>query len=161
MPFSGRGRQGPLEECLIRHNLIVDQMFLDDPLNYGGSGGFVPDAFGVDHHDRALLADAEAIGFRAEDATGTFCRGLVQSEFLQAAFEVIPGGEAIGFVAADRLGLVSADQDVPIDLVKSEFGDSGLEGGVGGWVGRGGFCHGVDGMGGFGGERLLRLFAEH
>jgi hypothetical protein len=135
MPFSGRGRQGPLEECLIRHNLIVDQMFLDDPLNYGGSGGFVPDAFGVDHHDRALLADAEAIGLRTEDATGAFCRGLVQSEFLQPPFEVVPGGEAIGFVAAERFGLVGADQDVAIDMVESEFGDGGLEGVVGGCVG--------------------------
>jgi hypothetical protein len=161
MPFSIWGRQGALEECLIRHNLVADQMFLDDPLNNFWGSRFVPDPFGVDQHDRALLADAEAVGLGAEHTTGAFWGGFVESEFLQAAFEVVPGGEAIGFGAADRLGLVSADQDVPIDLVKSEFGDGGLEGGVGGWVGRGGFCHGVDGMGGFGGERLLRLFAEH
>jgi hypothetical protein len=161
MPFLVGGRQGPLEECLIRHNLVVDQMFLDDPLNDGGRSCFVPDPFGIDHHDRALLADAQTIGLGAEDTTRAISGGLVQSKFLQPPFEVVPGGEAVGFVAADRLGLVGADEDVAIDAIESEFGDGSLEGGVGGWVGRGGCCHGVDGMGGFGGERLLRLFAEH
>ena len=103
-------------------------MFLDDPLNHFWSSCFVPYTFGVDHHDRALLANAETIGLGAEDTTGAFRGRLVQSEFLQPSFEVVPGFKAGSFVAADRFGLVGTDEDMAIDLVQAEFGDSGLEG---------------------------------
>lgn len=117
---------------------MIEQMFLDDPLNNFWRSRFVPDALGIDHHDRALLANPEAIGLGAEDTTGAMTSGrplaiggrLVESEFLEPPFEVVPGFKAGGFVTADGLGLVGADEDMPIDLVESEFGDGGLEGRV-------------------------------
>jgi hypothetical protein len=137
MPFSIWGRQGALEECLIRHNLVADQMFLDDPLNNFWGRRFVPDPFGVDQHDRALLADAQTIGLGAEDATGTIGGRFVEAQFLEAAFEVVPGDEAGRFVATDRVRLVGADQDMAIDRRQVELGDSGLKGGIGGVRGYG------------------------
>jgi hypothetical protein len=127
-PFSAWGGQRPLEECLIHHHLIVDQMFLDDPLNDCWSSCLVPDTLGVDNHDRALLANAEAISLGAEDATGAFRCRFVQSQFLEAAFEVGPGLQAGGFVAAEGFGLVGADEDMAIDFVQAEFRNCGLEG---------------------------------
>lgn len=122
--------QRPLEECLIHHHLIVDQMFLDDPLNHIRISRFVPNAFGIDQHDRPLLADAQAIGLGAEDAARSIGSRFVQAEFLEAAFEVVPGDEAGFLVAADRVRLVGTNQDMAIDRLQAELGDSGLEGGI-------------------------------
>ncbi len=118
-------------------------MFLDDPFNNFRRSCFVPDALGVDHHNRALLANAQTISLGAEDATRAIGGRFAESEFLEPPFEVIPGFEAGRFVAADWLGLVGADQDMPIDFVQAEFGDGGLESrflGIDRGIG-GGFCH--------------------
>lgn len=117
---------------MIRHDLIADEMFLNDSFDDFGSCGFIPNAVGVDHHNWALVADAEAIGFGAKDAAGAIGRGLIESEVLEAFFQVIPGDETRGFVATKRFGLVGADENVAINAIESEFGDTGLEG-ISGW----------------------------
>ena len=66
-------------------------MLLDDTLDYGWSGAVVPHAFWVNHHDGALLADAQTIGLGSKNNGIPFLNRSVEVEFLQAVFQVIPG----------------------------------------------------------------------
>jgi hypothetical protein len=43
-------------------------MFLDDPLQALRIHTVVPDAFGIDHGDRAVFANAQTVGSGAVDA---------------------------------------------------------------------------------------------
>ena len=85
-----------------------DEMLLDDSLQGFGGGGVVPDAFGIDQGDGALLADAEAVGLGAIDA-------VEEAEFGQAALEIVPGFKAGFFGAALGIGLVAAKENVAAD----------------------------------------------
>src|SRR5262245_37834660 len=86
----------------------ADEVFLDDPLEQRRIASRVPGAFGVDDRDRTALADAEAVGLCAQDASL-----LREAELLQAAFEKLPRREAALFLAALRVRLVAAEQHVP------------------------------------------------
>ena len=61
-----------------------DQVLLDDALQGLRRGGMVPDAFGIDHGDGTLFADAQAIGLGPVDA-------VEQAQLGQTALEILPG----------------------------------------------------------------------
>src|SRR4051794_20716588 len=92
----------------ISHDAPGDEMLLDDPLEDGRIALRVPRAFGVDDRDRSAFADAQAVGLGAEDAAL-----LRQTELLQPPLEKLPRGEAAVFLAALRVRLIAAEEDVP------------------------------------------------
>jgi hypothetical protein len=96
-----------------------EEVFLDDAFEDFGGAGVVPGAFGVDDGDGAVDADLEAIGLGAVDE-GV---GAGEFEFLEAALEVIPGGDAFLLVAALGLGLVSAEEDMAFDFFDAQISD--------------------------------------
>src|ERR1019366_4892976 len=52
-------------EAEFFHYLAADQVLLDDALQHLRGRGVIPDAFRVDHGNRAAFADAEAVGLAA------------------------------------------------------------------------------------------------
>jgi hypothetical protein len=85
----------------------ADQMLLDDTLEDGWIALRIPRALGIDHGDRPPLADAQAVGFRAQDSAL-----LRQAELLQPALQVIPRRQPAILLTAFRLGLIAAEKDV-------------------------------------------------
>ena len=103
---------------MLFHRGAAEDVLLEDTFDDFLGGGVIPDAIGVDQGDGAMLADAEAVGFGAEDAL----RALHEVEFGESFFEVVPTGDACLFVAAFWLGLVGAEEDVPADATDAEVG---------------------------------------
>ena len=81
-----------------------DQMLLNYSFQNFRRNGVIPDSFRIDDGDRTLLANAEAVGLRAEDAVFTFR----DSEFFEAALEVVPGFNGYFSFRAFRFRLVGA-----------------------------------------------------
>lgn len=98
-------------------------MLVDNALEYVRSRRVIPDAIGVNHGKRPMLADAEAVGLGAEDALGP----VKQFEFGQAPFEVVPTGEALFLGAALRLGLIGAKEDVALDATDLQIAGDQLD----------------------------------
>jgi hypothetical protein len=97
-----------------------DEVVLNNALEIFRSGGVIPNGLGVDDDDGTPEADAEAVGLAAMDHR---FRGA-ESEFLEAAFEELPGGHAIGRVTAFRFGRGGAEEDVALVVCEIEgFGD--------------------------------------
>lgn len=84
-------------------------MFLDDLFEHVRGAGVVPDGFWIDHCDRALEANAEAICFGAEHERFR----IGEAQLFEAGLEVVPGDQAVLFGAALRFGLVGTKEDVP------------------------------------------------
>src|SRR5438477_621057 len=82
-------------------------MLLDDALENGRVARAIPRAFGIDHRDRPAFANAQTVRLRSEDAAL-----LGQPERLEALLEVVPGREPALFLAALRVGLIAAEEDV-------------------------------------------------
>src|SRR5262245_64732521 len=82
-------------------------MLLNDPLEHRRIAGAVPRALWIDDGDRSAFADAQAVRFRSQDAAL-----LRQPELLQACFQKLPRGEAAILVAALRLRLVAAEENM-------------------------------------------------
>ena len=87
----------------------VDEVLVDDFLSVVGAGEAVPDGFGIDDHDGAVLALVEATGFVDADAVleAGGLDGILEgaAEFL--AVFVAAAGAGGGIVA-----LVEADKEV-------------------------------------------------
>lgn len=94
--------EGIAAEDEFLDGLAADEVLVDDAGEDFGGGAAVPDAFGVDDGDGALIAQAEAVGLGAVDA------GLGA----EALFEELPGAEAFFAGAALGLGLIGAQEDV-------------------------------------------------
>src|SRR4051812_26965704 len=99
--------QRMLRDERIRDEASADEMLLNDPLENGRVAPGVPRAFRVDDRDRSAFANAQAVGLGAQDAAL-----LGQAELLQPPFEKVPRGEPAVFLAALRVGLVAAEEDV-------------------------------------------------
>ena len=99
--------------------LSADEVLLDDALEDGRIAVPVPRALRVDDRDRAAFADAQAVRLRPQNAAL-----LREAELLQPALQVIPRREAALLVAALRLGLIAAEEDVaPAHGDAEAFGD--------------------------------------
>src|SRR5438067_9763577 len=82
-------------------------MFLDDLFEHRGIARRVPHALGIDDGDRSALADAQAVGFRSENAAL-----LGEAELLQPTLEEFPRRQTALFLAAFRIRLIAAEEDV-------------------------------------------------
>src|SRR5262245_43489594 len=82
-------------------------MLLDDSLEHRRIAGGVPRAFRIDDGDRSAFTDPQAVGLRAENAAL-----LRQPELLQAPLEEVPRRQPALLLAALRVGLIAAEEDV-------------------------------------------------
>ena len=96
-----------------------DEMLLDNPFEHRRIAAAVPRAFGIDDRNRAALANAKAVDLRTEDAAL-----LRQAKLLQAAFQKFPRRQAAILVAALRVRLIAAQEDVP-----ARYGNADADGG--------------------------------
>jgi len=55
-------------EHVLHDGVSTNKVLLDNSLEYRRSDGVIPHAVRIDHGDRAMLADAQAIGFCSQDA---------------------------------------------------------------------------------------------
>jgi hypothetical protein len=71
------------QKSIFLHNLVANQVLLNDPFDDFRGGAVVPDSVGIDDQNWTRRADPEAIGFCAKDTTGTSFSGLVKPQLLQ------------------------------------------------------------------------------
>jgi acetyl esterase/lipase len=92
----------------VRSNrAAAHQVFLDNLLQDRRVARTVPGAFRVDDRNRPAFTDAEAVGFRPQDATL-----LRQPELLQPPFQELPRGKPAFLFTAFRGRLIAAEKDV-------------------------------------------------
>src|SRR5712671_3533900 len=99
---------------IIGDDSSVDEMLTDDALENRRIAFLVPRAFRIDHGNRSAGADAKAVRFRAKDAPL-----FGEPELLQSPLQEFPCGLAPFELAAFRLRLLAAEEDVP-----SGYGDA-------------------------------------
>ncbi len=98
------------------NRLSADQVFLNDALDHFRGDRMVPDAVGIDHRDRALFANLQAIGFRSIDAVVA----LVQPDLDQPLLQILPGRIGHLMWSALRFGLIRAKKDVALEMPDSK-----------------------------------------
>jgi hypothetical protein len=91
-----------------------DEVFLDDAFEVCRGAGVIPHAFGVNHCNRALRADAQAIRLGARDAAV-----VGHAEFLQPLFEKLPRNHAGFMRAAFGFRLVRAQKNMAADDIQA------------------------------------------
>ena len=104
---------GRVVKRMARDQQILDdpaanEVFVNNPFERGRIAGAVPRSFGIDHGNGTTFANAKAVRLRAQNAAL-----LRQSQLLQPAFQKVPCGQAAFFLAAFRVGLIAAQEDVP------------------------------------------------
>ena len=117
--------RGPRQSGIL-HRAPADEVFLDDALQHGRVAVAIPRPFGIDDGDRAVLADAQAIGLGAEHAV------VRQAELDQPPLQVVPRDNGPLAVAALRLGLIAAEKNVPLGAAKPSLSMSAASG-CSGW----------------------------
>ena len=70
-----------LGEGEFLHNLVSNEMFLDNSFNHNRISGPVPNAFRIDQHDWTFGADPETVGLSAEDTGRPIATRLIELEF--------------------------------------------------------------------------------
>src|SRR5215208_1446762 len=93
---------------MLGHDAAFHQMLVNDPFQYGRIAFAVPGALWIHDGDWTTLANAQAVGFRAQDTAlfGKF-------QLLEPPLQKIPCSEAAVLVAAFRVGLVAAQKNMP------------------------------------------------
>lgn len=94
-------------EAILLHHTAADEMLLDDAFQDIRRTPAIPCALGIHDRDGAFGANAEAIRFRARDATV-----LGETEFAEAMFEVRPRRESCLLGAAFRLRLIRTEKNM-------------------------------------------------
>ena len=105
---------------MIDDGLATDEMFLDDPLQYGWIALAIPRAFRVDDGNGAGLAHAKAVGLGAQNAV------VGEPQLDQTPLQVVPRHDRSLPIAAFRLGLVAAEEDVAPGNPDAKFLDDGV-----------------------------------
>lgn len=97
------------DEGVFGDGPAADEVFLDDPFEDLRGAAGVPGAFGVDDGNRATGADLETVDLGPGDEG----LGTDEPEFLESAFQEIPGRLADVGLAALGLGGRAAEEQVP------------------------------------------------
>ena len=93
---------------VLRDQLTIDEMLADNSLENRGIAVVIPRAFGIDDGDRSTLADAKTIRLGPQHAAP-----IRQAQLFQPSLQKPPGFIAPFAVAAFRLRLIAAEEDVP------------------------------------------------
>ena len=70
-----------LHEGEFLHNLVSNEMFLDNSFNHHGVSGPIPDALRIDQHDRTFGTDPQTVGLGAKNAGRPIVTRLIELEF--------------------------------------------------------------------------------
>jgi hypothetical protein len=110
------GVEAGIEEAEALDGTIVEEVFGDDLVDVVGVNVAVPDSFGIDDDNGAMLALVEAAGFIGADEVleAGFLDGVLERSFELLAALVKATGTGGGFVA-----LVGADEDVVVEFWQS------------------------------------------
>src|SRR5687768_3652079 len=93
---------------VFRDNITLHEMLLNDSFEHRRIALCVPRPFRVDDRDRPSFADAETVGFRAENPSL-----FGEPELFEAPLQEFPCGKPALFFAAFRRRLVAAEKNVP------------------------------------------------
>src|SRR5262245_8187886 len=94
-------------------------MLLDDSFECGRIAFAVPGTLRIDDRNRPAFADAQTVGLCSQDAAL-----IRETKLAEAAFQKVPGGGPALQVAALRLRLLGAQEDVaPRDRHADRFRD--------------------------------------
>ena len=97
-----------LRDQQIFDDASANQVILDDALERRRIARAVPRSLWIHDRDRAALADAQAVRLGPQNAA------LVgKTQLFEARLEEIPRGEAARYLAALRLRLIAAEENVP------------------------------------------------
>src|SRR5262245_43741105 len=91
----------------VSHDAAADEMLLDDLFEHGRIAASVPRTFWIHDCNRTAFADAQAIGFGAQNATL-----LREAKLLQAALQEFPGREPALLLTTLGIRLIAAEKDV-------------------------------------------------
>jgi hypothetical protein len=110
------GVEARVGEAEALDGTIVEEVFGDDLVDVAGMDVAVPDGFGIDDDDGAVLALVEAAGFVGADVVleSGFLDGVLERCFKLFAALGKAAGTCGGFVA-----LVGADEDVVVEFWQS------------------------------------------
>lgn len=97
-----------LQDQVIPDNPAANQMLLNDSFEDRWIALRVPGTFGINDRNGSAFTDPKAVGFAAINPSL-----LGKTEPLQALLEVFPRHEGTVFRTALRLGLITAQENVP------------------------------------------------
>ena len=98
-------------------------MFLDNSLQDSRGAGVIPDGLRVNDRDWALLADSQAIGFRAIDQR----LRPNQVQLFEPALQILPGFQALDLGRAFGFRLISAEENMAAIFLQAEGIDRGFQ----------------------------------
>jgi hypothetical protein len=108
-----------LQKRVIADHAIAQQMFLNNAFQHLRRDGMVPDPVRINQENRSLLTDLQTIGFSPKDGPRSLRRGPIQPQFLQTAFQVVPGFQTEGAIAALGLSLICAQKQMALNRSQS------------------------------------------
>jgi len=107
----------------FRHRLPADQMFLDDAFQNLRCATVIPDAFRIDHGNRAARADAQAARLGAIHQRVR----ADEIQFLQARLQKIPRPEGLFARAAFGFIRIHAEKNVAAKFFEAQRLNGGLQ----------------------------------
>lgn len=96
-----------LFDQVCRHDLATDQVLLNDRFEHRRIACGVPCALGVDDGNGTAVADAQAVGFGAQDSAS-----IGESQFLEPPLQELPRHESSFLVAALGSRLIATQKNV-------------------------------------------------
>jgi len=72
------------DKGIVFHNLVLENMFLEDALDYLWGGAVIPHAIGVNNHDGALLANPETVSFGTKNTARARVRRAIEGKVFEA-----------------------------------------------------------------------------
>src|SRR6478735_2420670 len=109
-----------LSDQVVFHRPAADEMFLDDPLEDRRIALAIPRAVRVDDGDGTRLADAKAVGLCAQHAV------VGEPQLDQTSLQIVPRHNRPIPIAAFRLGLVAAEENVAPGDAEPQLLDDGV-----------------------------------
>ena len=99
-----------LGEDILWNDLPPQQVILNDLLQHWGRAGVIPRSLRIDHRNRPVLADSQAVRLASQDQGP----GSRQAHFLEPAFQKLPRLQSFRPRAAQRLGRIRAEENVAL-----------------------------------------------
>ena len=94
-----------------------DEVFMNDALEQVRGDGVIPGSVGIYDSDGTLLADSQIVGFGAVNAV----LSLIEIQFLESSFQVIPRFETDFSGGAFRLCRIGTEKNMAADLSNAQI----------------------------------------
>ncbi len=99
-----------LGEDILWNDLPPQQVILNDLLQHCGRAGVIPRSLWIDHRNRPVLADPQAVRLASQDQGP----GSRQAHFLEPAFQEFPRCQSFRPPAAESLRRIRAEKNVAL-----------------------------------------------